>query len=79
MYTIEVEHIAKRFGEIQAVKDVSFKVRPGEIFGMLGPNGAGKTTAIRMILNIFKPDQGTISVLGGPMDEAKKSQVGYMP
>jgi ABC-2 type transport system ATP-binding protein len=79
MYTIEVEHIAKRFGEIHAVRDVSFKVRPGEIFGLLGPNGAGKTTAIRMILDIFKPDQGVISVLGGPMDEAKKSRVGYMP
>jgi ABC-2 type transport system ATP-binding protein len=79
MYTIEVEHIAKRFGEIQAVKDVSFTVTPGEIFGMLGPNGAGKTTTIRMILDIFKPDQGTISILGGQMDEAKKSQVGYMP
>ena len=79
MYTIEVANIAKRFGDTQAVEDVSFKVRPGEIFGLLGPNGAGKTTAIRMLLDIFKPDRGTISILGGDMDEDKKERVGYMP
>jgi ABC-2 type transport system ATP-binding protein len=79
MYTIEVANIAKRFGDTQAVEDVSFKVRPGEIFGLLGPNGAGKTTAIRMLLDIFKPDKGTISILGGEMDEDKKERVGYMP
>jgi ABC-2 type transport system ATP-binding protein len=45
----------------------------------LGPNGAGKTTSIRMILDIIKPDGGQIEVLGGPMDEAKKSRIGYLP
>jgi ABC-2 type transport system ATP-binding protein len=54
--TVAVSHLAKSFGSFQAVKDVSFEVYPGEIFGLLGPNGAGKTTSIRMLLDIFKPD-----------------------
>jgi ABC-2 type transport system ATP-binding protein len=79
MYSIEVSHIAKRFGDTQAVKDVSFQVRPGEIFGLLGPNGAGKTTAIRMLLDIFKPDSGAISLFGSAMTEEMKERIGYMP
>jgi ABC-2 type transport system ATP-binding protein len=79
MYSIEVSNISKRFGDTQAVKDVSFQVRPGEIFGLLGPNGAGKTTAIRMLLDIFKPDSGSITIFGGTMTEAVKERVGYMP
>jgi len=51
MHTIKVSHVAKRFGETQAVADVSFDVERGEIFGLLGPNGAGKTTTY--LLNIL--------------------------
>lgn len=79
MYAVEVKHVAKSFNSIPAVKDVSFDVQGGEIFGLLGPNGAGKTTTIRMMLNIFKPDSGTVSILGGPMTEKKKARIGYMP
>jgi ABC-2 type transport system ATP-binding protein len=79
MNPIEVSHVAKSFGATQAVADVSFDVHRGEIFGLLGPNGAGKTTTIRLILDIFKPDKGTVSVLDGPMTEAKKDRIGYMP
>ncbi len=79
MSNIVVDHIAKRFGNLQAVKDVSFEVNPGEIFGLLGPNGAGKTTSIRIILDIFKADSGTVSILGGPMTEEKKNRIGYLP
>jgi ABC-2 type transport system ATP-binding protein len=79
MVAVEVSHIAKSFGETQAVADVSFRVERGEIFGLLGPNGSGKTTTIRMILDIFAPDRGTISILQGPMSEAKKDRIGYMP
>jgi ABC-2 type transport system ATP-binding protein len=79
MHTIEISHISKSFGETYAVVDVSFAVERGEIFGLLGPNGAGKTTTIRVILDVFKPDQGTVSVLGGPMNEEKKNRIGYMP
>jgi ABC-2 type transport system ATP-binding protein len=79
MNIVEVSKIAKSFGEVRAVEEVSFKVEAGEIFGLLGPNGAGKTTTIRMMLNIFKPDRGSISILDGPMTEGKKAHIGYMP
>lgn len=79
MSTIEINQITKSFGAQRAVDGVSFEVNPGEIFGLLGPNGAGKTTAIRILLDIFKPDSGTVSILGGPMDEAKKNLIGYLP
>jgi ABC-2 type transport system ATP-binding protein len=79
METVEVSHLAKRFGETQAVADVSFAVEAGEIFGLLGPNGAGKTTTIRMLLDIFKPDAGTVRVFGGELDMDKKRRIGYMP
>jgi ABC-2 type transport system ATP-binding protein len=74
-----VQGISKSYATTKAVDELSFEVRQGEIFGLLGPNGAGKTTSIRMILDIIKPDAGQISVLGGPMDEAKKSRIGYLP
>ena len=79
MKIVEVSHIAKSFGDTKAVSDVTFAVNPGEIFGMLGPNGAGKTTTIRIMLDIFKPDKGEVSILGGPMTERKKELIGYMP
>ncbi len=79
MPTVELSHITKSFGPLKAVDDASFTVEKGEIFGLLGPNGAGKTTAIRVLLDIFKPDSGTTSILGGPMTEAKKDHIGYMP
>jgi len=79
MNQVQVSHIAKSFGSIKAVRDVTFEVDKGEIFGLLGPNGAGKTTTLRVMLDIFKPDTGTVSVLGGPMSEEKKDLIGYMP
>ena len=79
METVVVDHLSKSFGALRAVDDISFSVAPGEIFGLLGPNGAGKTTTIRLILDIFKPESGSISVFGGPMNERKKDQIGYMP
>lgn len=79
MHTVEISHVAKAFGDVQAVADVSFEILKGEIFGLLGPNGAGKTTTIRLMLDIFKPDDGAVFVLGGPMDESKKERIGYMP
>jgi len=77
--TVAVSHLSKSFGRVQAVKDVSFEVMPGEIFGLLGPNGAGKTTAIRMMLDIFKPDAGEVRVFGGKMTEVAKNRIGYLP
>jgi ABC-2 type transport system ATP-binding protein len=61
---IAVEGLAKRFGEVQAVADVSFEVHEGELFGFLGPNGAGKTTTINMLTGLARPDAGTIRIAG---------------
>ncbi|WP_149204104.1 ABC transporter ATP-binding protein [Actinotalea subterranea] len=61
---ISVRHVAKAYGAKQAVRDVSFEVRRGEIFGVLGPNGAGKTTTVEMISGLRTPDTGTVQVLG---------------
>ena len=79
MYTVEADHLAKRFGDTQAVADVSFNIEPGEISGLLGPNGAGKTTTIRMLMDIFEPDAGSVRVFGGKLDQARKCRIGYMP
>lgn len=76
---VDVQHVRKAFGKKVAVSDVSFQVRAGEVFGLLGPNGAGKTTTIRMILDIFSPDAGEISVLGGKLTPARRDRIGYMP
>ena len=79
MAIINITNISKSFGKVQAVNNLSFDVKQGEIFGLLGPNGAGKTTTIRMILDIFKPDKGEISILDGKMSEDKKNRIGYLP
>ena len=79
MYPVEVSQLSKRFGDTQAVVDGTFAVEAGEIFGLLGPNGAGKTTTIRMMLDILKPDAGTVSIFGGELDQVKKRRIGYMP
>ncbi|MGD1991652.1 MAG: ATP-binding cassette domain-containing protein, partial [Anaerolineae bacterium] len=75
---VRVENLVKRYAEVVAVDHLSFTVEEGEIFGLLGPNGAGKTTAIRVIMDIIHPDEGTVSVLGKPPNQAK-DQVGYLP
>ncbi|WP_148235935.1 ATP-binding cassette domain-containing protein [Thermaerobacter marianensis] len=61
---VEVIHLSRRFGRIEAVRDVSFTVAQGEIFGLLGPNGAGKTTTIKVLLSLLRPSGGTARVLG---------------
>ena len=68
---IVVEHLAKRYGDLQAVADVSFEVNEGEIFGLLGPNGAGKTTSVECVQGLRTPDSGRVDVLGlNPADHA---------
>ncbi len=79
MTAVQVEQVSKRFGQTQAVDEVSLEIAPGEIFGLLGPNGAGKTTLIRIILDIIRPDSGRVAVFNGPMTAAKKNRIGYLP
>jgi ABC-2 type transport system ATP-binding protein len=59
-----VQNLQKRYGSVEAVKDVSFQVEPGEIFGLLGPNGAGKTTTIRCLCSLTTPDAGKVEISG---------------
>jgi ABC-2 type transport system ATP-binding protein len=76
---LEVTGLAKRYGDFDAVHDVSFEVAPGEIFGLLGPNGAGKTTTVECVQGLRRHDAGTVRVLGlDPHNDtaALRSQVG---
>jgi ABC-2 type transport system ATP-binding protein len=76
---VEVSKVSKSFGEVAAVRDVSFAVESGEVFGLIGPNGAGKTTVIRMLMEIIKPDSGEIRIFGEPLQESTKNRIGYLP
>jgi ABC-2 type transport system ATP-binding protein len=70
---VEVDHLAKRYGSLTAVEDVSFSVEEGEIFGILGPNGAGKTTTVECLQGLRKADGGRLRVLGhDPLHQAKQ-------
>ena len=63
-HAIEVSHLTKTFGQVRAVDDLSFTVRPGRVTGFLGPNGAGKTTTLRMLLGLVSPTSGTATIGG---------------
>lgn len=77
---IEIRNITKRFSGHLAVKDLSMTVPTGGIFGLLGPNGAGKSTTIRMIMDIFEPDEGVINLFGaGRTSRDFSSRLGYIP
>ena len=76
---VVLDKVRKRFGDFVAVNDISLRVPRGSIYGFLGPNGAGKTTTIRMMMSIFYPDAGSISILGQPNSEHIKDKLGYLP
>lgn len=82
MNAIEVNSISKHYGKVQALRDVSFSVGKGEVFGLIGPDGAGKTSIYRILCSLLLPDAGTATVDGydvvGQMKEIRK-RVGYMP
>lgn len=72
-YALEVKNLTKKIGSKTIVKDVSFAVEKGEIFGLLGPNGAGKTTIIRMIVNLINRSGGSVIINGHNLDSSFKS------
>ena len=74
-----IDSVSKRFGEVQALDDVSLEIKPGEVFGFLGANGAGKTTAMRLVLDILRPDSGTITWNGTLNSEVPRDTWGYLP
>jgi len=78
---VNVESLSKSFENVQAVDNLSFQIRKGEIYGLLGPNGAGKTTTIKLILGLLEADAGDITVLGfkPETDEVEiKNRIGYV-
>jgi len=79
MNAVSLDRVSKSFGQVRAVDNLSVQVPAGSIYGFLGPNGAGKTTTIRMIMNIIRPDSGTIRILEGRSAELAKDRIGYMP
>ena len=79
MDAVCIESVSKSYGEKRALIDLSLAVPEGSLLGLIGPNGAGKTTMIRVTLNIYGPDTGSIRVLGSPMSEDLKSRIGYLP
>ena len=79
MSAVEIRHVSKSFGKHQAVDDLSLDVPPGSVYGFIGPNGSGKTTTLRMIMNIFYPDAGSIRVFGEQRAEACTDRIGYLP
>jgi ABC-2 type transport system ATP-binding protein len=76
---LEAEGLVKRFGARTAVRDISFEVPKGCIYGVLGPNGAGKSTTLRMLVGVLKPSAGRIALLGGPISRETLRRVGYLP
>ena len=79
---VEVQKLNKRFGHVQAVKDLAFQIRKGEVFGFLGPNGAGKTTTMRIITCFIPATSGTVIIDGRNTQEHSleiRKQIGYLP
>ncbi len=74
-----LENVSKMFGDVAAVRDLSFSISRGGMYGLLGPNGAGKTTTIRMIMGIILPDRGEIHILGQSNPSSIRNRIGYLP
>jgi ABC-2 type transport system ATP-binding protein len=74
-----IRGVSKSFGDLQAVQALDFTVEAGSVCGLLGPNGAGKSTTIRMIMDIIKPDSGTVSLLGETDPDRRRDRIGYLP
>jgi ABC-2 type transport system ATP-binding protein len=79
-HIVAVDGVVKRFAGHVAVDRLSLNVPPGVIYGLLGPNGAGKTTTIRMIMNVFVPDEGSVRLFGGPgTGRDHSARIGFLP
>jgi ABC-2 type transport system ATP-binding protein len=77
--SLVVDHVSKTFGPVVALDGVSFEAEPGRIFGLLGANGAGKTTSMRIVLDILRPDSGSVRWQGRPNIELPRDTWGYLP
>lgn len=76
---VVINQLAKQFGRLRAVDDLTLNIRAGETYGLIGPNGSGKTTLIRMLVGLIRPTSGTIHIMGERMPSAKVAAgLGYM-
>lgn len=76
---LRVQGLSKRFGQVQALSDMSLSVAPGEIYGFVGSNGAGKSTTMRITLGVLSADEGEVFVDDKPIDDDLRRRIGYMP
>ena len=76
---LEIDRVSKRYGNVVALQEMSFEVRPGELFGFVGPNGAGKTTTMRIVLGVLSADAGEVRWGGETITFATRRRIGYMP
>jgi ABC-2 type transport system ATP-binding protein len=76
---LSLTNVSKRYGDFTAVNRINLNIPKGAVYGFLGPNGAGKTTTIRMILDIIRPDEGQIEVLGCTSAMQVRNRIGYLP
>ncbi|HKN96897.1 MAG TPA: ATP-binding cassette domain-containing protein, partial [Pseudonocardiaceae bacterium] len=76
---LEIDHVSKRYGDVVALRDMTFEVRPGELFGFVGSNGAGKTTTMRIALGVLSADAGQVRWAGQPINFDTRRDIGYMP
>jgi ABC-2 type transport system ATP-binding protein len=76
---LEFDRLSKRYGEVVALQDLSFKVRAGELFGFVGSNGAGKTTTMRIAMGVLSADAGEVRWAGAPITFETRRRIGYMP
>ena len=78
---LEIQNVTKTFGSFTALHDLTMTVPKGTVYGLVGPNGAGKSTAIRLMVGVYQPDTGTITMEGQPIYEnpAAKQRIGYIP
>jgi ABC-2 type transport system ATP-binding protein len=79
MIILAFDNVAKTYGDTVALRGVSFDVQAGEIFGLLGPNGAGKSTLIRILMDIIRPDSGSVRVFGEQRRREHLDRLGYLP
>jgi ABC-2 type transport system ATP-binding protein len=76
---LEIVDLEKRYGDVVALRGMSFTVEPGELFGFVGSNGAGKTTTMRIAMGVLEADGGDVRWRGAPLDLELRRRVGYMP
>lgn len=76
---IELKKVSKKYGDFNALDDVSFKIEKGEVVGFLGKNGAGKTTTMKIITGLIDPTEGEVLINNQPIDKKNKTKIGYMP